>query len=236
MHFRNGWQIWHLSIVWKYKCQSRFVYHLKRRRFPRKLVKIQHCLFVFFLCPKQLKTNREVQIFWQGFSSTTMLVFHWSYIHKFSSCFYGACCPNIQQIHNHQFFKNFHLQGLIVLVGGQDCWCRYLAWKQFSLFQSLSIKVHRIFQEKFFVTEREKRWPTSPSSLSPAECREGAAWGNCLSLTKPKKKKKRERQFFTFAAAVSISRRQRPPILPQLHLTCTEKDFNYFVKSAPHRF
>ena len=55
--------------------------------------------------------------------------------------------------------------------------------------------MHRIFQEKFFVTEKEKRWPTSPSSRSPAECREGAAWGNCLSLTKPKKKKREKGNF-----------------------------------------
>ena len=37
--------------------QSRFVYHLKRRRWPRKLVKIHFCLFVWLLCPKQQKTR-----------------------------------------------------------------------------------------------------------------------------------------------------------------------------------
>ena len=35
----------------------RFLYHLRRRRWPRKLVKIHFCLFVWFLCPKQQKTR-----------------------------------------------------------------------------------------------------------------------------------------------------------------------------------
>ena len=35
----------------------RFLYHLRRRRWPRKLVKIHFCLFVWFLCQKQQKTR-----------------------------------------------------------------------------------------------------------------------------------------------------------------------------------
>ena len=36
--------------------QSRFVYHLRRRRWPRKLVKIHFCLFVCFFC---VQSNRK---------------------------------------------------------------------------------------------------------------------------------------------------------------------------------
>ena len=96
--------------------------------------------------------------------------------------------------------------------------------------------MHRIFQEKFFVTEREKRWPTSPSSRSPAECREGAAWGNSLSLTKPKKKKKERKAIFHLCSSCEHQQKAKashpPSAAPHLHwerfqLFC-KSVFNYF--------
>ena len=86
--------------------------------------------------------------------------------------------------------KKINLQGLIVLVGGQDCWCRYFAWTQIFSFAikylSFSFISSRVIQQGwFFVLDKRKkagRRRTSPSSRSPAEWRIAAACANVLNL------------------------------------------------------
>ena len=86
--------------------------------------------------------------------------------------------------------KKINLQGLIVLVGGQDCWCRYFAWTPIFPFAikylSFSFISSRVIQQGwFFVLDKRKkdgRRRTSPSSRSPAEWRIAAACANVLNL------------------------------------------------------
>ena len=110
------------------------------------------------------------------------------YIYRFKIWFNKCLEKNIYRLY--RLKKKINLQGLIVLVGGQDCWCRYFAWTQIFSFAikylSFSFISSRVIQQGwFFVLDKRKkdgRRRTSPSSRSPAEWRIAAACANVLNL------------------------------------------------------
>ena len=81
-----------------------------------------------------------------------------------------------------------------MLVGGQDCWCRYLAWKQFSI--SFNQGASNFSGKVFCHWEREKM-TNLPLQSKPCRMSRGCCLGKLLESHEAEEEDKREKGNFS---------------------------------------